>query len=169
MSVSSFILAHTSMAGSSLQFANQTTVHPVGLLALLVCGVGMLFLPRRHAILGFLVMACFIAPAQRLAFFGLDFNFIRIIVMFGWLRVLMRKETSGFRWTGIDLVMIAFAAVNTAAYTLLLASSSAFVNRLGASFDTIGMYFLFRILIRSWDDLRQAVWGGQVLAKSVAF
>lgn len=163
-----YILASQAQAGSMLEYANQTVVHPLGLLALMACGIALIFLPRRHAILAFLVMACFIAPAQRLALFGLDFNFIRIIVIFGWIRVLMRTETSGFRWTGVDAVMIAFAVVNTVAFTVLFASPTALVNRLGASFDTIGMYFLFRMLIRSWEDLRQAVRWAVLLVAPVA-
>lgn len=136
---------------------DETVLHPAGLVAVLVLGVALLLLPRRYAMLSFLAMACFVAPAQRLVVGGLDFDLIRIMVLFGWARVLVQKETATFRWNAIDYALLVFAAVNTVAYTVLYASVAAFVNRLGASFDAVGMYFLFRMLVRSWDDLRQTV------------
>jgi len=144
-----------------------TTVHPVGLAALCVCGVTLFFLPRRYAAVMFLAMACFIPPAQRLALVTLDFNFTRIMVLFGWARVLSRKEHAGYRWNTVDWVMLAYTVVNTVVYSLQYASAAAVINRLGASFDTVGMYFLFRILIRSFGDLLQLLRGAVWLAVPV--
>jgi hypothetical protein len=113
-------------------------------------------------------MACFVAPAQRLVVFSLDFNLLRLIVLFGWARVLLRKETTHFRWNTLDACMLAFTVATTGLYTLQYGSVSAFVNRLGASFDAVGMYFLFRMLVRSFDDLRQAVMWSVIAAVPVA-
>lgn len=147
---------------------DETTIHPLGLAAVLLLGASLLLLPRKYAMLSFIAMACFVSPGQRVAVIGLDFNLIRIMVLFGWVRVLAWREYEGFRWNGIDYALLAFAAVNAAAYTMLYASVAAFVNRLGASFDAVGMYFLFRMLVRSWDDLRQTVVWVIVMAAPVA-
>lgn len=152
----------------SADYHNLTTVHPLGLAVLLACGVCLLYLPHRHAMLAFLTLACFVSQAQRLALLGLDFNFLRIMVLFGWVRVMMRQEGKGFQWHALDWAMLAYAVVNSTVYSLHYATPSAVINRLGTSFDTVGMYFLFRVLVRSLDDVRQAIRWAMVLAIPVA-
>jgi hypothetical protein len=77
--------------------------------------------------------------------------------LFGWTRVLMRQETAGFRWRPADVVLILWAISGAIAYTVQQGEMSAFIYRLGLAFDGVGMYFLFRFLIRDWDELIQAV------------
>ena len=76
---------------------NQTTLHPLGIIAILLLGVATIVVPRRYALVPALVVACFVAPAQRVVLATLDFNFLRIMVFFGWARVLLRGELASFR------------------------------------------------------------------------
>lgn len=138
-------------------YYGQTTLHPLGLLLLLITAVTMLVVRRKLAITPMLVMACFVAPAQRMVVFGLDFNLIRIMILVGWIRVFVKNETTAFVWKTIDKVIIAWAISGLIAYVLLRGSSEAFIYKLGTSFDSIGMYFLFRCLVRNLDDVRHLV------------
>lgn len=156
------------MAGSDVEWANQTTVHPLGLLMLAACGLALLAVPRRHAVFPMLALACLVAPAQRIVLLGLDFDFLRILVLCGWIRVLTRAETDAFAWKPLDFVLLVYAATNTLAHTLLMGTSAAFINRLGFSFDAVGMYFLFRCLVRDWDDVRRVALGLILLSFPVA-
>jgi len=140
-------------------YANQTTVNPVGLFILLVLGVCMLSFSRCWAVLPMLVMACFVSSAQRIVVAGFDFDFIRILVLFGAIRVLIRNEYVSFQWRPLDRAVLLWGLSAALFYTLRLASMSAFVNRLGFCFDAIGMYLLFRCLIRSWQDVDRVVKG----------
>lgn len=149
----------TQIAGSNAAWANQTALHPLGLAVVLVCGLAMLALPRRYAVWPIIVTACFVAMAQRVVVLGLDFSLLRILVLFGWVRVLARGEFVGFTCKPLDYVLIVYAVTNTLTYTMLIGSMDAFVNRLGFSFDAVGMYFLFRGLVRSWDDLSYVIHG----------
>ncbi len=141
--------------------ANLTTVNPIGLVMLLVLGMSILIVPRRWAIFPFLVMACFVSAAQRIVVFGLDFNFLRILVLFGALRILVLKKTEygWFRWCRLDTCVVLWGLSSALFYTLRIASLAAFVNRLGFCFDAIGMYLLFRCLIRDWRDFERIVTG----------
>lgn len=134
-------------------FYGQTTIHPLGLTAVLMLGVLMLLLPRRFAVIPMIVMACFIAPAQRIVILGADFNLLRIMVVFGFLRLLLRNEFQGLVMRPMDWVVITWVTTSTAAFTLLFGTTEALVNRLGFAFDALGMYFLFRCLIQGWSDL----------------
>ena len=157
-----------SLRVGSVEWADQTTLHPVGLAMVLACGLAAIVLPRRYAVWPFILIACFVAPAQRVVVLGLDFNFLRLMVLFGWTRVLARNEWRDMAWTTLDTLLIAWAAVSTVTYTLLMGSSAAFVNRLGISFDAVGMYFVFRWLIQGWQDLDSCVLGLMLAAVAVA-
>jgi len=142
-----------------ITYANQTTVNPVGLFILLVLGLFTLGLPRRWALLPMLVMACFVSSAQRIVVAGFDFDFLRILVLFGAFRVVIKNEYLSFQWRPLDTAVLLWGLSSALFYTLRLASVSAFVNRLGFCFDAIGMYLLFRCLIRNWQEVDRMVKG----------
>lgn len=135
------------------EYADQTTLHPAALLAIIVLGVATLLVRRRYAIMPILIMACFMAPAQRLVLFSLDFNLVRVILLFGWTRVLLHGEHRGFRWHPLDYVLLTWVSAGTLTYTLLHGSTSALVNRLGTGYDAVGAYFLFRVILRQQTDI----------------
>lgn len=157
------------MAGSNVEWANQTTLHPLGLILVLTCGFALLALPRRYALWPIIVVACLVAPAQRLVVAGLDFNLLRILVLFTWARIIIRGETAGFVWKPLDTVLLLWAIVSILTYTLLIGSTGAFINRTGMAFDAVGMYFAFRCLLRTWDDLDRTVLGFIAISVPVAF
>lgn len=134
-------------------YFNQTTLHPIGFTAILVLGIASLLLPRRFALIPIILSACFISPAQRVVVSTLDFNMLRIMVLFGWIRMLMRSECAGFNWKRIDTMMILWTISGSTVYVLLRGSMAAVIYKLGSSFDAVGMYFLFRCMIRSWKDV----------------
>lgn len=155
-------------AGSAPLWANVTTVHPVGLAALLILGVAMLLVPRRFALLPMLVLACFVPSAQRVVVLSFDFDFLRLMVLLGWMRIVLRNEAAGFLFRPLDWVFVAWVAVGSAAYISLHATPSALVHRMGQGFDALGMYFLFRVLIRSWTDLLGLIKAIAVISLPVA-
>lgn len=150
------------------EWANQTTVHPLGFVAVVVLGIIMLFVPRKYAVIPMSIMACFVASAQRIVVIGLDFDLLRVLVIFGWIRVFMYRETKGFVWKSLDIVLLLWAFSSTITYTLLYADMTAFINRLGFMFDAVGMYFLFRILVRDWNDLFTIIRAVTIISVPVA-
>lgn len=141
------------IAGSNVDWANQTILNPLGFAIVVVCGIATLLLPRRYALAPMLIVACFVAPAQRLTLVGLDFSLLRIMVLFGWARLLINNELRGLTWKPLDQALVLLAAVSTVMHTLQQQTSAALIFKLGETFDTVGMYFFFRALIRSWNDL----------------
>jgi hypothetical protein len=154
--ISALLAQSSRIAGTDLQWTNSTQLHPFALAAVVIGGWALVMLPRRNALLPIILIACFIAPAQRLVVGSLDFNILRLMVLFGWCRLWIRHEHRGFTWMPLDWINLITAVVGTMAYTVQQASVGALINRLGYYYDAVGMYFLFRCLIRDWDDIRQA-------------
>jgi hypothetical protein len=138
-------------------WADQTILHPIGLAMLILLGVVMLSCPRRYAVLPMILMACFLSSRQRISIAGLDFTMLRMMVLFGWMRVIARGEATGFRWHSLDKCMVLFALSGTVIHTLREGTFGALVYKLGMTFDAVGMYFLFRQFFKSWADIEAAI------------
>jgi len=138
-------------------YVDQTLVHPLGLFAILLLGIMLFFVSRRWAVLPILIMACFVSCAQRLVIFGVDFSLLRFMAMFGWFRVLIKKEYISFVWKPLDKAIVLWVFCSILFFSLREQSLSAFVNRLGFAYNSVGMYFLFRCWIRDWRDVDNVI------------
>lgn len=139
------------------EFHNQTVLHPLGLLAVLILGIACFTLPRRHAAIPFLILACFVSPAQRLIVATLDFHLLRLLVLAGWCRVLARGEYRDLRWIRLDSLVLAWGLVGAAIHVMRVGSVGAFIFRAGQTYDIVGMYLFFRCVIRDWRDVTALV------------
>ena len=156
------------MTGTAGEYVSQTVLHPVGLAAVLILGLATLLVQRRFALVPMMIMTCFVASAQRLTLGGLDFSLARIIILFGWARLFLRRELR-FPWTRMDTVIVIWAIWSNLAYVIERNFETwAVIFRTGLLFDTFGMYLLFRCLIRSWNDMDRLVTSLAVLSIPVA-
>jgi hypothetical protein len=149
-------------------WANQTTLHPMGVVALIVLGVMTFFVPRRFGLLPILLLACFVASAQRIVFATLDFNLLRILVLLAWARVLVRGEVRGWQWNMLDVLVLLWVGIGTVTYMLLYGTLDAFVYRLGMMYDAIGLYFLCRVMVRDHRDIRNFAFCAALISVPVA-
>jgi hypothetical protein len=134
-------------------YFGQTTLDPLGLVAIVFLGLAMLVVSRKYATWPMLIMACFVPPAQRVAVFALNFDLLRIIVLFGSIRIFLRAEWRGFHWNVLDYMVVAWCLYSLVTFSILFMSPEAIKYKLGFSYDVLGMYYLFRILIRDWCDI----------------
>ncbi|MCA8956283.1 MAG: hypothetical protein KDC87_09415 [Planctomycetes bacterium] len=141
----------------SAEWADQSIFHPVSLAAVLCLGLATLVVDRARALLPMIVITCFITVAQRVVVGGFDFTVMRLMLFFGWTRVLVRGELGAFRWRGLDTAVVLWAAATCVGYVAMHAqhgtAGSAVTNRLGWLMDNVGIYFLFRVLLRDWEDV----------------
>ncbi len=150
---------------------NTTFISPIGVVFMLLMGVLILALPRRHALLPVVAMVCFMTMGQRLMVLNLNFTLIRILLVFGFLRVLLRDEVRSGPLNKVDQMLIWWVLASIISNTLLWGTTDAFVNRLGLAYDALGLYFIFRVLVQDADDmrcvLRQFAWLVAPLALSM--
>lgn len=134
-----------------------TVIHPVVLVAILAASVLIFFLKRRNIIVVILFLGIFIPMSQRVVIAGLDFTILRILILFGWIRIIMNSEHRTIKLNAIDKVLIFYVVSNVVGYTLLWQTSGAFINRLGFAYNALGIYFLFRVLVRDLDDIDRVI------------
>lgn len=147
---------------------NDTTLHPLGAVALLVLGAATLLVARPLALVPIILMASLVSAGQRIAIGSLDFDLLRILFLIGWIRVIARQEFLGFRWRAIDTAFVAWVAVSVLVY-VTREGPETIVYKLGNAYDEIGGYFLFRWLLRDWRDADRLAGALCLIAVPVAF
>jgi hypothetical protein len=149
-------------------YAGLTTVHPLGLGILIAMGLCVLFLPKKWSLFPVLVMTCFVSSAQRIVIMGMDFDFLRIMVLFGVARLILRNEYSVFIWKSLDFAVVAWVVSAVFFNVIQQGTTAVIINRLGFAFDSFGMYFVFRCLINDWEDLNCIILGIFIVSIPIA-
>lgn len=137
-------------------WADQTTAHPLAVFVLAVLAALVLSGRRGQVAIWFLALGMFVPQAQRLVVAGLDFDFMRILTLVALVRVALRRDWLGLRAEKQDALIIAFAISSLLGATLR-SGGGEFINRLGFAFDAVGLYLVFRCVIRSIDDFVRMV------------
>ena len=148
---------------------NETVIHPVALVFTLAMGVWLVQTRRDRAVLPFLLVACLIPVAQRVVIGTLDFNMSRILILFGWTRLLLRNEMGAFAWSRMDAAFVAWLVIGTVTHVARELSVGALVYRLGVIFDACGIYFMLRMLLRSSSEIFRALFQLAGIACLVGF
>lgn len=135
------------------EFFNQTTVHPVGLAVLGSLSLATMLVARRFVLLPLLVLACVVPQGQRVVIASLDFNFIRIMLMVGIVRVIAMGEWRSITPRPIDKIVAAWVFAGAVGNILQVGAFSAVVYRVGLAFDVLGIYFMCRVAFQRWRDV----------------
>jgi hypothetical protein len=131
-------------------------VNPVGLVFTLLMCLLIVILPRRYAMLPVIALTCYMTMGMRIVFLGLNFTMLRILLLFGWTRLIVRRELKPLKLNPLDKTIVIWALVSILTYTLLWQSYDAFKNKLGLAYDALGFYFLFRFLLTDLEEIRKA-------------
>ena len=131
---------------------NQTTILITVLLA-----IQLFIVPRKYFLLPFILAACFVPAYQRVIIFDLDFTPLRMLVLVGFFRTILWGERLTFKWNRFDKLVLAWAICGAVIYVIQWADTRALIYKCGALFNVIGLYWLFRISINSWYDIKFAI------------
>jgi len=128
---------------------------PLGIGFIVAACLLILILPRKYALVPVVILTCYMTMGEDVLVGGLHFTMIRILVLVGWIRILIRGEIRGLQFNPIDKMFLAWVASDFVLNTILWHTGQAFVNRLGFAYNAIGMYFLFRFLVRDLSDVKR--------------
>lgn len=149
-------------------YFGTTVVHPVGATMLVLLCIAIFLVPRRWMFAPMIVLACFIAPAQRVMLGGFNWDFARILVLAGWLRLVLRREIRPLVWGALDRCVLAFVVAGVAIYFIRVGTWDSFKYRLGWGYDVAAFYFLLRQSFLGDFDVRRVATVFAVLSVPVA-
>lgn len=133
----------------------ETFINPLGLAFTLAMGLLMLVLPRRYALMPVLALMCYMTMGMRFVLAGMNFTMMRILLVFGWTRILARGETRGLRPHRIDRTILIWMICGTVIYCLMWQTVDALKYKLGSVYTVLGFYFMFRCLVRDREDVER--------------
>lgn len=136
---------------------------------LLINATLLLLLPRRWAPLPILIGSCYMTLGQRIELGPLTFTVIRMILLVGFVRVVVRGERLVHGLNGLDWLMLFWAGWALTSSAFHRDPSAALVFRLGLVYDVCGIYFMFRVLCQSMDDVMRLYCMIAILLSPVAF
>jgi len=132
-------------------------MNALALIFLLLNGVAMLALPRRWALLPLLIGACYMTGDQSLNLGPFHFTVLRLLLMLGVIRSLARHERLPGGINGLDLTLLIWGGWLLCSSVFHQPFLEALVFRLGAVYNTLGIYFLIRIFCQDTEDMIQLI------------
>lgn len=112
---------------------------------------------RRLFLLPFIMAACVVPMNQRIILLNLDFTLLRILMIVGILRLTMRSELRAIQWNTFDKLILLWVLVGSVVYVAQRGSLSAVIYKAGFMLDSLGTYWLFRQVVRDWDEISLTV------------
>jgi hypothetical protein len=143
------------------------------LIVVLIAGILICVGSRKKAMIAFLAASLLIPMDQVLLIGPAHFPMLRVLIVFGIIRILKDKISAGRPlFSGgmnkIDWAIIwmtGFVALNG---VLLFQATGALINQLGNLYTVFGVYFLLRFLIRNEEDIVRAIQALACVAAIVA-
>lgn len=142
--------------------AAETAVGPVVILIVFVACLFILFMSRKRAIVAFLAAGILIPTDQVLVIGGAHFPMLRVLALFGLLRVFGRKLLKADHVlsggvNAIDKAVLVLAVFASLDGVLLWREFGEVIFQIGNLITTAGVYLLLRHLIRQQEDVRRAL------------
>ena len=141
-------------------------LHPLGISIFALMTLWTFLAPRRYVLWALLFIACLVSPAQRFAFFSIDFHFQRAIAVVILIRILFMGEIQGIKLRNIDYAVFV-GAFCTVVFSGIGQNGVYFVPILGRTLDGISIYLIARAYVRNLDDLRTVLLGAAIVAVPV--
>lgn len=113
--------------------------------------------PRKWILLPFVMAACIVPQDQRIIIFDLDFTTIRFCIIFAILRLYLCNEVRRIKWNAFDKLFLTWVIVGAVVYVIQWHNMRAVIYKSGVLYDSLGLYWIFRMSIKSWDDIHRIV------------
>ncbi len=126
---------------------------PITLLFLFISVIFLFVLPKRWALLPFIVACCYLTYGQMITVAGFNFTVIRILIPFGLLRILIRGERLHGGMITLDWMMIWWSVWAISSSFFHEEFRSALIWRLGWVYNVNGIYIIIRVLCQNIDEI----------------
>jgi hypothetical protein len=80
-----------------------------------------------------------------------------MLTLVGIMKLTLMGHSRIIQWNRFDRLILIWAIIGSLVYMVQQATFGAIINRFGFMFDSLGMYWLFRQVVRDWEDVYFAV------------
>ncbi len=135
-------------------FSGGDSISPAGLALTLIMSLLVVALPKKFALFPVLALLCNMSLEMSINAGGLHFPMIRILLIFCWVRLIVRGELRQIVFNEVDRALVWFTIASVITHTFLLGADG-MKYKLGQAYDAIGFYFFFRQIFTDWNEIVQ--------------
>ena len=132
-------------------------ITPVTLFVTIILCCAIIGVSRDKVIPIYVIGMCFVPADQAIVIAGLDFKVLRIFALVGCLRIALKSEKGRFKFNQMDWLFMGWVLIGTLAYLALWGTMQAFIYKLGMLIDTFLLYYVFRVYLREFNDIKRAM------------
>jgi hypothetical protein len=132
-------------------------VNGISITILSVLSAVILFGPKRWALLSLLAGVLYLTKGQFLEVSGLTLYPTRVLVVLTAVRVVSRSELGALKPNSLDAMVVALYLYSTTVYLLQYREGQ--LEQIGIAVDALFLYYSFRTLVSSMEDLDQLLRG----------
>lgn len=125
----------------------------LGLTLLSVALLVVVLAPRRWALVSMLVASCYFAQSQGVLLGALNLFSIRILILAGVLRIVLRGEFHGLRRSPLDTLMLVWSVWALMASLFRADPAATLTYNGGLVFNSLGTYFMLRVFCSSREEV----------------
>ena len=130
-----------------------TVVHPAIVVLTIVSFILIMLMNIRYSIILMIFVSVMVPIGQGFEIFSLYFYIFRVILLAGWIKIIFNKNSTLGKMEKTDKAIIYWVLVSSIAYIIQQDKINAVINRLGFAYNAIGVYFLYRIIIKRKEDI----------------
>lgn len=132
---------------------------PLAIAFVLLNSLALLALPRRWAVVPFLIGACYMTLGQGVNLGPFSFSTVRLLIAVGAVRLALRGERFSGGLNGMDKMLLAWGAwaVFSSAFHAVTSEGNPLVFRMGLVYNVLGIYFLLRVFVRDIEDVKHLI------------
>lgn len=142
--------------------ATDSFVNPISMVVFIITIILILLLPRKQTIIAVLCFMILIPSGQQFYIGGVHLFISRIIILVGLIRAMCSKGHTQEQhlvggWNAIDTSFSLYVLIQAIAFSLQFGEFGAVINQVGSIWDTLGGYFLMRLLITDHEDINRVL------------
>lgn len=126
---------------------------PLGAALVALAILAVLVVPRRWAPVPMLLVTCYMTPSVGVKLGQFNFFSIRLLILAGIIRILLRSEYRSFWRSPLDRLMVLWSIWALAASAFRSDPGATLIGNGGVVFNLLGIYFLLRSWCRSMTDV----------------
>ena len=117
----------------------------------------LLFLKKKYAVFPLFLATCYTTSGVGFNIASINFFLLRAIILFAWVRIIIRKEFFSGPLNRIDKAILYYVIVSGIVYFVRVPNLDSVINRLGIAYDSFGLYFYFRSEINGEQEIVDSI------------
>jgi hypothetical protein len=130
-----------------------TVMHPAIVGLTIVSFMLIILLNTRYSIILMISLSIMIPLGQKFEVFNLNLYIFRLLLLAGWIKIIFNRNLKLGNMEKTDKAIIYWVIVSVIVYTIQQYYIDSPKNRLGFAFNALGVYFLYRILVKRKEDI----------------